>query len=93
MKIELEVSIENEGTAEPYWLILDPHQMMSPDCYDLASMITGPFFSRQEAENVLKSRSHHYSNRAVVYCHSGCYSNQYSSAYRKAERPPQETTE
>lgn len=87
MKVELEVSDENEGTAEPWWVIVDPKQMMKPDPYHvMIGMITGPFFSREEANEVLKNRSQHYSNRAVVYCASGCYSNQYKQAYREAEK-------
>lgn len=86
MKIELEVSEKHETTAEPWWLIIDPRQMMRPDCHTVAGMIDGPFFSREEAEMVLKSRAHHYSKNAVVFCHSGCYTNQYKNAYQKAEQ-------
>ena len=81
MKIELEVSADNEGTASPYWLILDPAQNMSCDVYVLASQITGPFFSRREAEHVLKVSRHHFSRKAVVYCHSGYMSGQYHRVY------------
>ena len=87
MKIELDVSMDNEGTAEPWWVIVDPQQMMKPSHHQvMINMITGPFFSREEAAEVLKARSHHYSNRAVVYCASGCYSNQYKEVYRAAEK-------
>lgn len=81
MKIELEVSEKNEGTAAPYWLIIDPKQMMKPDaCMVAMGMITGPFFSREAAERQLKHRSYNYSNRAVVWCLSGYYSREYSDA-------------
>lgn len=87
MRVELDVSDKNEGTAEPWWVIVDPKQMMRPDPYAvMIGMITGPFFSREEANEVLRNRSHHYSKRAVVYCASGCYSNQYKKAYREAEQ-------
>jgi len=87
MKIEIEVSDKNEGTAEPWWVIVDPKQMMKPDPYRvMIGMITGPFFSREEADEVLAARRHHYSDRAVVYCASGCYSSQYKRVYREAER-------
>jgi hypothetical protein len=86
MNIDLEVSTENESTASPWWVICDPHQMMSPDCYRVMGMITGPFFSREEAKEVLASRRHHYSDRAVVFCASGCYTKQYDRVYRAAER-------
>lgn len=85
MELTIEVSDKNEATSSPYWLILDPHQNMDCDVYRLANMITGPFFSREEADRILKARRHHYSKRAVVFCHSGCYSIQYDSAYRQAE--------
>lgn len=82
MKIEIEVSEENEETSSPWWMILDPKQNMRCNIHYLASMITGPFFSREEAEKVMKNRSHHYSERARVYCHSGCYTHQYDDKCR-----------
>jgi len=82
MKIEIEVSDKNEGTASPYWLILDPRQNLPCDIHWMACQITGPFFSREEAELVMKQRSHHYSNRARVYCLSGCYTHQYDDKCR-----------
>ena len=84
MKIELDVSEENEGTESPYWLIIDPKQMMRPDVYAVSGMITGPFFSRESAERHLKIRSHAFSKRARVFCHSGYWSEEYKSACRKA---------
>lgn len=93
MKIELDVSTKNECTASPYWLIIDPRQMMSPDCHIVAGMITGPFFSREEADLHLKVKRHRFSKRAVVYCHSGCDAYQYDSAYRNSERKQQEPTQ
>ena len=89
MKIELEVSEKNESTAEPWWVIVDAKQNFEIGVRGatniMMSMITGPFFSREEAERVLKERSHHYSNKAVVWCDSGCYTHQYREAYRAAE--------
>ena len=86
MEIKIDVSMENEGTDSPWWVIVDPKQMMSPDPFMvMMSMVTGPFFSREEAALVLKSRRHHFSPRAVVYCASGCDTIQYREQYRKAE--------
>ena len=68
---------DNEATSAPYWLIIDPRQMMSPDCYAVAGMITGPFFSREDAQNHLEQRRYSFSKRAVVYCHSGYWSSKY----------------
>lgn len=86
MEITIDVDlVNNETTAEPYWLILDPKQMIKPDLYVLANMITGPFFSREEATNMLKAKRHHYSDRARVFCHSGYYTMQYKNAVREAE--------
>lgn len=82
MKIEIEVSEENECTSSPYWLIISPRQNFKTDeegACNIASMITGPFFSRKEAQKVLDSRRYHYGNNAIVYCHSGYETVQYSS--------------
>ena len=87
MKIEIEVSEKNEATASPWWVIVDPKQMMKPDpYYVMMSMVTGPFFSREEAQRFLDAKRHRFTERAVVYCASGYDSYQYDQAYRKAER-------
>lgn len=83
-QITLTISEKNEGTAAPYWLIIDPKQMMRPDAFNVADMITGPFFSREEATEHLASRPHAFSSKAIVYCHSGHASIQYKLACRGA---------
>jgi len=84
MKIEIEVSDKNEGTASPWWIILDPQQNMRCDVHWLAHQITGPFFSREEADLVFKQMRHHFSDRARVYCASGYCTYQYDRAYKAA---------
>lgn len=76
---------DNEATRAPYWLILDPRQMLDCDPDALASMITGPFFSRPDAEAFLQATRYNFSKRAVVYCHSGNYSSKYDLLCREAE--------
>ena len=93
MKIEIEVSEKNESTRSPWWVIVDPKQMMKPDCHAvMIGMITGPFFSRESAQNHLNNRRHAFSKRAVVYCASGCDSYEYDRAYSEAERKLKEPT-
>ena len=70
---------DNEATASPYWLILDPHQNMSCDLYSLASQISGIFFCRQDAVDYLEARRHAFSSRARVFCHSGHHSRKYTN--------------
>ena len=67
----------NEGTSAPYWLIIDPRQSFSCDVHEIASMISGPFFSRKDAELYLKGRRYRFGKYAKVYCHSGHYSKKY----------------
>ncbi len=89
-KITLGVSTHNEGTSAPWWLIIDPHQLMASRdreaCHAVAGMITGPFFSRAAAQRHLDAKRHRYSSKAVVFCHSGCDSYEYANAYSEAER-------
>ena len=73
---------DNEATESPYWLVLDPQQNMSCDVHVLAGQITGPFFSREDAEEYLQRRRYDYSDRAVVYCCSGYYSQKYKDFCR-----------
>lgn len=93
VKFEIEVSTLNEGTDSPYWLILDPRQMMSACVESVASMITGPFFSREEAETHLKNRSHAFGKKAVVYCHSGYWAKQYKALWRTHKETTQPKSE
>ena len=89
MKIELEVSDKNEGTRSPYWVIIDPNQNFRVDhesIHFIASMITGLFFSREEAEEYLKRRRYAFTKNAVVYCHSGHHGDQYDKKCSEQER-------
>lgn len=80
---------DNEITDSPYWLILDPRQNMCCEIGNLASQITGPFFSREDAEAHLLRRNYSYSKRAKVFCLSGYWSDKYKEAYRKIEKKVQ----
>jgi len=82
MRIEMYVSENNEGTSEPYWLILDPKQNMSCCPYQLAGQITGPYFSRESATAHLKNRHYEFSKNAIVYCMSGYWSKEYKHAIK-----------
>ncbi len=88
MKIEIEVSEKNEYTAEPWWTIIDPRQNFittkDDGIYNIAGMITGPFFSRKAAQAFLTATRYNFSKNAKVFCHSGCYTLEYKNAYRKA---------
>lgn len=90
MKITLEVSDLNEGTDSPWWIIVNPKMMMSgPHC--IPDMITGPFFSRESAEQHLSSRRYAFGKNAYVYCCSGYWSGEYKEAYREAENKSKES--
>ena len=39
-----------EGTEAPWWVIIDPRQMMRADADKVADMVTGPFLSPAEAQ-------------------------------------------
>jgi len=88
VKIELEVSENKEATAYPYWMIIDPRQNFhggNRGVAVVASMITGPFFSRKEAEFALETRRHHFGVSACVYCLSGHMTEKYRAALDKEE--------
>lgn len=88
MKIQLEVSDRNEGTEAPWWIIVDPGQNFSTGedgIYRIAGMITGPFFSREEAETVLRVQHYNFSQNATVFCASGYNTLQYHQEWRKAD--------
>ena len=89
MKIEIEISEKNEWARAPWWIIVDPRQNFhvgNEGMNNIAQMITGPFFSREEAEAELKNRRYDYSQSAAVYCKSGAYSGQYEKKISEAEK-------
>ena len=81
MKIEIEVSESNEGTSYPWWMIIDPDAITASVTDTVGEIgmgaVTGPYFSREEAERALETHRHNYSQRAVVWCASGYRSEQY----------------
>lgn len=83
MKITLEVSEKNEGTESPWWAIINPTFGTTGNPERVAQCITGPFFSREAAQNHLEARSYAFSKKAIVYCFSGYWSNQYKNAIRE----------
>lgn len=74
---------DNEGTRAPWWIIIDPKQNFTIDHNRIASMITGPFFSRPDAEEFLQRTRYNFSKHARVFCHSGCYSKKYENLCRE----------
>lgn len=72
---------DQESTAAPYWLILDPSQNMACDVHYMAGGITGPFFCREDAAHHLEICSYNFSKKARVYCMSGHRSLKYRKFY------------
>jgi hypothetical protein len=70
----MELSKDNEGTSSPFWIIIDPSQnfkVNSDGIYNIASMITGVWFSREKAEAFLKRTRYNFGEHAKVFCASG----------------------
>lgn len=73
----MKISEKNEGTAYPFWIIIDPGQNFntnSDGIHNIAGMITGVWFSREAAQEFLDKTRYNFSKNAKVFCHSGCYS-------------------
>ena len=80
---KITVSKNNEGTAFPFWAIIDPKQNFKTNeegIHAIAGMITGIWFSRESAERHLKSRHYEFSENAKVFCFSGYWSGEYREA-------------
>lgn len=89
MKIEIEVSEENEATRSPWWAIIDPRQNFevgNQGLHNIAGMFTGPFFSRHTAEKFLRQTRYNFGKHAAVFCMSGHHSCEYDNAIRDAEK-------
>ena len=91
MKIEIEISGDNEATAYPWWVIINPTEHMQKEdvetdtlgVSEIAFAITGPFFSREEAESHLLRRRYAYHADAAVWCLSGHDTQVYREAIDK----------
>lgn len=84
-QLSLSVSLVNEGTRAPWWMILDPQGSRRGDVGGLAAQIRGPFFSREEAQEHLDAIRHKVGPDALVWCDSGHESAQYARAYELAK--------
>lgn len=84
IKVTINVSTKVESTDSPWWVIVDPKKR-ARGIIGLAAQITGPFFSRSEAEDHLANRRYEFSKNAIVYCKSGCWTSEYKDAYRAAD--------
>jgi len=76
--ITLLVSEQTECTESPWWVIVGPSSL---DLRRPADHITGPFFSRESAEEYLAARRYDFGRKAYVYCKTGCWSEEYKAAY------------
>jgi hypothetical protein len=74
-------------TADPFWIIIIPRQIMKKDPEAIAHCLAhGVWFSRELAQKHLDSRRYEYGDNAIVYGMSGCYSQQYSSMVKAAKK-------
>lgn len=67
VKIEIEVSTQNEGNLYPWWVIVSPIRGFA-NIGDTLESICGPFFSRESAEAVLRQNAHHFKKGSKVFC-------------------------
>ncbi len=84
----IKISDDHEGTRTPFWIIIEPRQNLYTDrdgVINIKSMITGLWFSREAAENHLKTNRYNYNKHAMVYCHAGCYSQDWEDAVKNGE--------
>lgn len=79
IKIEIEVSEENEGNRAPYWMVFDRSEKV--DVNNFYSKINGPFFSYEDAENHIKNRELNDENTdtIVIVCPCAPLGCQYSN--------------
>jgi hypothetical protein len=77
---------DKEFTSAPYWLIIDMNNKTEiSDIREVATMITGPFFSRKDAQDYLDARRSNFSDNARVYCKSGHASSKYARLWKWIE--------
>jgi len=75
-----------EGTSYPFWIIIDPRQNFetgNQGIHNIAGMIHGIFFSREDAQDFLDKTRYNFSKHAKVYCHSGHESGDWRSLFKQ----------
>jgi hypothetical protein len=84
--IDTLMTTDREFTSAPYWLIIDMNDKTEiSDIREVASMVTGPFFSRKDAQAYLDARRYNFSDGARVYCKSGHESPKYARLWKWIE--------
>lgn len=86
-----------ESTSWPWWFIVSPGNHIrfatkEKFSYAIAMSITGPFFSRESAENHRLSRIYDYGKDSIVWCGSGYHSSDYKKICECGEFDPQKKT-
>jgi len=85
------ISGKNEGTAYPFWVIIDPRQNFKTNddgLHYVAGMFTGVWFSRESAQNFLDRTRYNFSANAHVFCMSGTYSEDWRELYNQIGEKP-----
>ena len=73
---------DNEATRSPWWVIIDPRGRPST-AGEIAPMIEGPFFCREDAEGYLAATRYNFGNRPQVWCLSGHPSRKYEAVLKE----------
>ena len=81
IKVSLNYSTEDDPEGS-YCADLDDEFVVERILNMIPHCITGPYFSRADAEAHLKARHYEFSKDAYVYCHSGYWSQKYKTFYR-----------
>lgn len=64
-------SANAESTAAPWWAILDPGRSGKHTGTNLSGAITGPFLTREAAEDFFEAGRYRFGPHAAVWCLSG----------------------
>lgn len=72
---------ETEATDSPWWVIIKPRGMIH-SASDISSRLTGPFFSRQDAQDHVNARKHAFNDKTEIWCLSGYWSRKFKLMYR-----------
>lgn len=96
VRVEFPMPENRDFCKAPYWMIIDPgHRCGCAEDYEgytiddltdreVAYMVTGPFFSREEADKYLAAHKKYFTPKAVVWSLFG-KSMIYVNAWRKAD--------
>jgi hypothetical protein len=79
-------SLQCDYTNSPFWIIVEPKQILKKDAEQIASCVTGIFFSRESAQQYLDAHCYNFADNTIVYGCAGHHNDEYWQAIKNGKK-------